>query len=206
MIVSLNGMDNSGKTTQIKSLMKQYPDYYRQTLHIKNTNAFNQGNYDFDWWFNPYNSTEFVKVLLEALQERNEIAKSIDTENIITLYDKGNDFYESRILATLILKGESLVSAKEILAYFKEQYPVEDVEKLKIFLLPGDYTKKEDFGSDKRILYNVYLELNKLLLQYQNINYIYIKPNEVKIVTDQIHNIIFKESEFNICKKLTLKR
>ena len=206
MIVSINGMDNSGKTTQIKELMKLYPDYYIKTLHIKNTKSFNQEKYDFDWWFNPNIKEDFVKVILESLSERNEIAKSLDYDDKVILYDKGNDFYEARILATLILKGETLESSLEMLQKIKSQYDLENIEQLKLFLLPGKYPKKENFNSERKIIYNAYLELNKLLLGYKNINYQYILPNELNIVTNQIDEIIRKESEKTICKKLILKK
>ena len=147
MIVSINGMDNSGKTTQIKELMKLYPDYYIKTLHIKNTKSFNQEKYDFDWWFNPNIKEDFVKVILESLSERNEIAKSLDHDDKVILFDKGNDFYETRILATLILKGETLESSLEMLQKIKSQYDLENIEQLKLFLLPGNYPKKENFNS-----------------------------------------------------------
>lgn len=206
MIVSINGMDNSGKTTQIKELMRLYPDYYIKTLHIKNTKSFNQEKYDFDWWFNPNIKEDFVKVILESLSERNEIAKSLDYDDKVILYDKGNDFYEARILATLILKGETLESSLEMLQKIKSQYDLENIEQLKLFLLPGKYPKKENFNSERKIIYNAYLELNKLLLGYKNTNYQYILPNELNIVTNQIDEIIRKESEKTICKKLILKK
>jgi len=206
MIVSINGMDNSGKTTQIKELMRLYPDYYIKTLHIKNTKSFNQEKYDFDWWFNPNIKEDFVKVILESLSERNEIAKSLYQDDKVILYDKGNDFYEARILATLILKGETLESSLEMLQKIKSQYDLENIEQLKLFLLPGKYPKKENFNSERKIIYNAYLELNKLLLGYKNINYQYILPNELNIVTNKIDEIIRKESEKSICKKLILKK
>ena len=40
------------------------------------------------------------------------------------LGDKGNDFYEARILATLILKGETLESSLEMLQKIKSQYEI----------------------------------------------------------------------------------
>jgi len=206
MIVSINGMDNSGKTTQIKELMRLYPDYYIKTLHIKNTKSFNQEKYDFDWWFNPNIKEDFVKVILESLSERNEIAKSLYQDDKVILYDKGNDFYEARILATLILKGETLESSLEMLQKIKSQYDLENIEQLKLFLLAGKYPKKENFNSERKIIYNAYLELNKLLLGYKNINYQYILPNELNIVTNKIDEIIRKESEKSICKKLILKK
>lgn len=206
MIVSINGMDNSGKTTQIKELMRLYPNYYTKTLHIKNTKSFNQEKYDFDWWFNPNIKEDFVKVIFESLSERNEIAKSLDQEDKVILYDKGNDFYETRILATLIIKGETLESALEILQKIKSQYDLENIEQLKLFLLPGNYPKKENFDSERKILYNAYLELNKLLIGYKNIDYLYILPNKLNIVTNQINEIITRESEKSICKKLILKK
>jgi len=206
MIVSINGMDNSGKTTQIKELTRLYPDYYIKTLHIKDTKSFNKEKYDFEWWFNPNIKEDFVKVIFESLSERNEIAKSLDYEDKIILYDKGNDFYETRILATLILKGETLSSSLEILQNIKKQYNLEQLEQLKIFLLPGNYPKKENFILEKKILYNAYLELNKLLLELKNIDYLYISPNKLNYVTKQIDEIIRKESEKTICKKLILKK
>jgi len=206
MIVSINGMDNSGKTTQIKELKKLYPDYYIRSLHIKNTKSFDQDKYDFNWWFNPNIKEDFVKVILESLSERNEIAKYLDEENKVILYDKGNDFYETRILATLIIKGETLSSSINLLEKVKSQYALEDLEQLKLFLLEGNYRKKENFDPKRKLIYNTYIELNKILLKLKNTDYIYILPNKLNTVTKEINEIINIESEKNLCKKLILKR
>jgi len=63
MIVSLNGLDNAGKTTQTKQLNTKYPNYYMKALHIKDMPSFNKERYTYDWWFDPNNGEEFVNVI-----------------------------------------------------------------------------------------------------------------------------------------------
>ena len=48
--------------------------------------------------------------------------------------------------------------------------------------------------------------MNKLLLGHQNIDYLYILPNELNIVTNRIDEIIRNESEIVRCKRLVLKK
>lgn len=205
MIVSLNGLDNAGKTTQTKQLSAKYPESYIKTLHIKDMPSFDYEKYDYNWWFNPNNKEEFVNTIYKCLEERNLYAKSIENNKIVLL-DKGNDFYDSRILATLIMKGMKFEDAIALLKSIKQKYNSENIEDLKIFLISGKHQRKEDFFDDKKIFYNAYLEINKIILKSMNIDYKYIYPNEIDIVTDKIHNLIMSSKEEDLCKKLILTK
>lgn len=44
MIISINGIDNSEKTTQVKKLMQDYPKIFTSKLHISVVSAFNKEN------------------------------------------------------------------------------------------------------------------------------------------------------------------
>ena len=191
MIVSLNGMDNSGKSTQAKKLMeKGYP--YVRVLHINNTISFNKDKFNFDWWFSPNNAIEFVISLYSCIQERNNIAKELSTNDNIIIYDKVNDFYDTRIISTLMMKGLSYEKAKYLQQQTKLKMNIEDVEDLKIFLNPGVYHKKESFSAEKNEFYNKYLNINKVILEHSNINYCYIETNSIDKVTIRIEEEIRK--------------
>lgn len=205
MIVSLNGLDNAGKTTQTKQLNTKYPNYYMKALHIKDMPSFNKERYDYNWWFNPNNKEEFVYALYDCLKERNIYAKTLENDCKTILFDKGNDFYDSRILSTLIMKGMTYENAKILLDNVKEQYNLEDIEDLKIFLISGNYKREEKFFDDKQIFYNAYLQLNKVILNNMNIDYSYVLPKDIALVTDEIHQLILSRKDKDICKKLVLK-
>lgn len=205
MIVSLNGLDNAGKTTQTKQLNTKYPNYYMKALHIKDMPSFNKERYNYNWWFNPDNKEEFVNVIYKCIKERNLYAESIEDDYKTILFDKGNDFYDSRILSTLIMKGMTYENAKKLLDNVKKQYTLDDIEDLKIFLISGNYKRDEKFFDDKKIFYNAYLELNKIILSIMNIDYSYVLPKDIDLVTDEIHQLILSRKEDVLCKKLVLK-
>lgn len=185
MIISLNGMDNSGKSTQALLLLKKDEKYIKK-LHIKDTPSFDLEKFNFDWWFSSSNALEFTTSIYKCIKERNQMALNISKDDNIVIYDKGNDFYDMRIIATLIMKGMSYKKAKTLQQMVKEQMQIESIEDLKIYLKPGDYEKKESFESTKQILYNAYLQINEILLNNANIDYLYIEPGTVEEVTENI--------------------
>lgn len=59
---------------------------------------------DFDWWFNKSTPIEFIETIYSCLQERIELAKKLDNQDEVIILEKGIDFYEARITATLLAK------------------------------------------------------------------------------------------------------
>ncbi len=105
LIVSISGLDNVGKSTQAKLLNQQYPNLCSTPLHINQTSAFPKlkGKELNDWWFNSNNANNFTNTMYRAIKERYDIAKK--SEQNIVILDKGIDFYDMRIKATLLTMG-----------------------------------------------------------------------------------------------------
>lgn len=188
MIVSISGMDNSGKTTQCEILKTMYPDVFSKILHIKNTNIFNIKKCNEEWWFNPNNKEEFTRTIFSALQERIKIAQNC--KNSIVLFDKGTDFYDARVVATLIMKGMSFNSALIYMLKIKKEYIQQNYESLKLFLSSSSTVNNKQILNESDLRYNAYIELNKLILEKMPIDYTYISSNSKQIVTFSILNCI----------------
>ena len=184
MIISINGMDNCGKTTQTRRLIELYPDLFIRKIHIADTTSFDKAGYDYDWWFRTSTPEEFTHALYSSLAERIAIARSIDSSDKIVIMEKGLEFYDARILSTLLAKGLSLEEAALVQKGIRDQYDLEDVEKLKLYLKPGSYRRKSDLDDDP--LYQSYLYNNQRILEFMDPDYVFIEPGPVDVVTNNI--------------------
>ena len=203
MIISISGMDNSGKTTQAKRLIELYPDVFVRKIHIADTPSFDKPRYDYNWWFKQSTPEEFVHAIYRSLEERIEMAKALDEENKIVIIEKGLDFYDARILSTLISKGLSLESAILLQRDIRFQYRLEDIEEIKFYLNPGPFKRKSDLDDNPE--YQMYLRNNKRILDLINPDYIEIDPDEIDVVTSCIVEEI-ERRRVNRGKKRILSR
>lgn len=193
MIISISGMDNAGKTTQCQILKAMYPNVFKSILHIKDMPSFDVKNFDSDWWFKEDNALEFTHTLFKCLKERIDYAK--EEKDKIILFDKGTDFYDARIMATLIIKGMTYKKAESFTKEIKKEYLNEDYEDLKLFLESGRYKRSNiDLSSQEGLRYNAYIELNKLILKQMTLDYIHIPANDTYTVTNTILGCI----EYNL--------
>ena len=185
MIVSISGMDNAGKTTQCNMLRSKYPEVFSEPMHIKDSPSFDETKHDETWWFRSDNAEEFTEVIYKCLLERIELAEKVKSK--IVLLDKGADFYDSRIIATLIMKGLKYNEAKKYSFDIKMKYFTSCREDLKLYLESGTYKRKElNLTSFEDLRYNTYLELNKLILARANTRYINIPTGDIEVVNDSI--------------------
>lgn len=193
MIISISGMDNAGKTTQCQILKAMYPNVFKSILHIKDMPSFDVKNFDSDWWFKEDNALEFTHILFKCLKERIDYAR--EEKDKIILFDKGTDFYDARIMATLIIKGMTYKKAESFTKEIKKEYLNEDYEDLKLFLESGRYKRSNiDLSSQEGLRYNAYIELNKLILKQMTLDYIHIPANDTYTVTNTILGCI----EYNL--------
>ena len=134
-IVSINGSDGSGKTTQI-DLLKQNsnkstffpPDIAQYGVFPKLPER-----QAFEWWF--YNSTieEFCTAVYRGIQYRNE---EIEKQNKpIAFIDKGLDTFDSRILANFLCRGMEESYIMREMQRIQKDIGICDNEDMKIFLL-----------------------------------------------------------------------
>ena len=133
---------------------------------------------------------EFVNTIYQCLEERNKIAKELSTDNNVIILEKGLDFYDVRVVATLIIKGYTLEQAIKTKEQIRQNYDLEDVEDVKIYLKAGNYNSKSNFESKQDAMYRRYLSINSLLLQIAEIDYKYIEPGDVEYVTNCILQLV----------------
>ena len=184
MIVSISGMDNAGKTTQCQNLLKNYPERFSKILHLHDSPSFDQEKYNEEWWFRPSNKEEFTEVIYRCLKERILIACG---DEKISLFDKSTSFYDYRIIATLIAKGMKYQDALNLQQEIKKTYIKDDHEDIKFY---------------KDIRYNLYQELNRVLLKKDD--YVIIQPNDKEFMTQNIISYIDYSLKEGLCRKRRL--
>lgn len=193
MVISISGMDNSGKTTQAKRLLEEYPELFVRKIHINDTNSFDKEKLNYEWWFNKSTPTEFTKTIYKCLEERIEYAKNIDDLEKVIIMEKGLDFYDARITATLLAKGLNIYDAILLQTKIRKEFNLEDIENIKFYLNPGNYKRKSDlFDIDQ---YKGYLLNNFNLLKMMNVKYEYINSGSIDEVTNEIICKIIKARE-----------
>lgn len=200
MVISISGMDNSGKTTQVKRLIEKYSELFKTKIHINDTSTFDKEKFDYEWWFNKSSPLEFTRTIYKCLEERIEYAKSIDEPNKVVIIEKGLDFYEARILSTLISKGLNIFEAIILQMKVRQEFKLDDIEEIKFYLKPGNYKRETDISNIDQ--YKTYLENNKILLNLMNINYEYIDPGEIDKITNEIIQKVIERRCDNYGRKL----
>ncbi len=168
LIVSVSGMDNVGKSTQAKKMNEIYGDIFSQPLHINQTDAFPKlkGQELSKWWFSKENAENFVDTIYKSIAERYQMAQE-SLEPIVVL-DKGIDFYDTRVKATLLTEGFSQEQIATMISNAKRKYKAfNSMEDLKIIITAKNRNHiKERTGDDedyvKYIGYNIEI-LNRVL-------------------------------------------
>lgn len=205
MIVSISGMENAGKTTQCNILRSQYPNVFKEIIHINNTSCFDKENFNESWWFDSGNEEAFTKGMYLCLLERIKMARN---NSGITLFDKGMDFYDLKIIAVLMIKGLTFSKAKRLQTLMKNKYIQNDGEDIKLFLESSNYKNiKLDKNDPNDVRYGRYLELNRLILQGHMNKFDVIPHDKPEIVTQQILENINRTVRKEQCTKIiTIKK
>lgn len=120
------------------------------------------------WWFDKDNVEEFVDTIFRCLEQRYR--KALEVEEPIVLMDKGYDFYETRIKATLLTLGVDENKILELINQAKIKYNIQgSMEYLKLIITSDKRPKKKEekeFADSKEDdeIYDHYLEKNIELL------------------------------------------
>lgn len=142
-IISISGMDNLGKSTQAAMLHEKYPTIFSNPLHINNSPSFPKlkGKELSKWWFDPNNTINFVKTMYKALAERKQ--RAIEINSPIVVMDKGIDFYDERIKATLLTLGVPENEIIELITSTKRELGLNNsYEDLKLVIVPSQNEKR----------------------------------------------------------------
>ena len=188
IIISISGLDNVGKTTQAKMLHENHSGLISAPLHINQTEAFpkKKGKELSSWWFNKENAEEFVDTIYKALAQRYQMA--LECDEPIVIMDKGIDFYDTRVKATLLAEGFPEEQIVDMMTKARIKYDIfNSLEDLKIFITAQDrdYIKEEaDDIYAKYIEYNIKLLNEKLSKdkhnEFRKIEFIENKPGKMQ--------------------------
>ena len=140
LVVSLNGADGVGKTTQAQKIAETNPDLVECISGLGAYEPFSKITAD-DWWFDSSTPEEFCDVLYASLKNRNLAIQN--SNKPVVIVDKGLDNFEARIIATLLTRGVSKEKVFELVKEYKRKYDIKSPEDVKIFLnLDGNLQDK----------------------------------------------------------------
>ena len=162
-VVSINGMDGSGKTTQVDLLRKTAKDldpYFPESLA-----KYYKQPAEFEWWFKKSSPEEFCDNIYGAISLRNGDINNSGAS--VAVLDKGIDTIDARVTANFLCRGMKEDEISNIIQEFKSKYSIKsDEESIKIFLVSKNFTdrvKQRNTDSDSQDI-----EKNKYYLNYQN--------------------------------------
>lgn len=104
LIVSINGSENVGKTTQIALLPPHYSIRLLGSLHDvdgKVADLVRLGNLKSWWWTS--SDEDFVKTIFTAVRTRHELAQESGAD--VSILDRGAYMFEAVTIATIAVKN-----------------------------------------------------------------------------------------------------
>ena len=181
--ISVNGVDGSGKTTQIQLLQKYNPEIIEIFEGLENYYLFKNStdNGSFEWWFYDSTPEEFCEIMYASIKERERDIKN--SCKPIVLIDKGLDNFDARIEATLKYKGLSKQKARSMIQEYKAKYLIQDNEDVKLFFNISDTTKERIDITKNRVMKSMHNDKAQTYQFYQ------LMQNE--IIDEQISNGIY---------------
>ena len=117
LVVSINGSDNVGKTTQIALLPPHYSIRLLGSLHNvdgKLADLVRSGSLKSWWWTS--SDEDFVTTIFTAVQARHELAQAGGAD--ISILDRGTYMFEAVSIATIAVKN-NIVNLDEARKHFE---------------------------------------------------------------------------------------
>ena len=143
-VISLNGLDQSGKTTQAERIKEHY-GLAHVVGKLKRYDVWPklEGKAYFNWGFREGPTEEFVRIIYKSLTQRNKEIK--ETNAPLLVLDRGNHIFDSVCVATTAVREEwPAPRAKDFVMRIRKDYDLPNPAGLDIFLLHGD-TPEEMF-------------------------------------------------------------
>lgn len=166
MIISLNGLDACGKTTQIRNIARQYGNMITPYAPVKLSGKIEKMSPKLfhDWWFNSSKCEEFCDEIYSSIQ------RAFSNLSSDSLLDKGIATFDARVWATLVIKGLSKKHAYEMLQQKKQQYGIRLIEDERILLVNDSKItiemRKSKYTHEQTIQYMRYQELQREFLDW----------------------------------------
>lgn len=171
-IVSLNGIDGCGKTTQIEYLgvgktpgvFSCYTVKLSDELEKMDKRSFHR------WWFRVSTCDEFCDEIYSA------ISKTLSLIKKTAILDKGIATFDARVWATLVIKGLNKLEAYEMIQKKKKQFNLRLNENIRILFKGSKGLKRKaddkQYDENEKNIYSQYLRLQQEFLQWlENIGY-----------------------------------
>ena len=207
-IVSINGTDGSGKTTQI-NLLQKYSNsqsvYFTPDISAYNVFPNLSEKEFFNWWFFDSDIEEFCKAIYTGIKCRDEDIKSHNKS--VVVIDKGIDTFESRIIANFICRGMKKSDIIFKMSEIKDKLNIKDNEDLKILLLTdSDIEKRMNIVKSRRVTsygqsyYDKYQYILNEVLQEQINTNCYNIINASKSI-DEVNQLIINEMKSGFVEK-----
>lgn len=189
-IISLNGINNIGKSTLAKRL--KLANYNSTVLAVNNTEKLK----NYNWWFKESSAQELVDEILRSLILRNNNIKSESSD--IFILDKGVSTMEARIYATLKVREMNEKDINKIISYYKSKCEQLLSENLSVRLRPKQLPIYENkLFSKYNVIQSNYMD--KIKFDYViNTACFFTKDNE-RIIEELIERQ-YKYNESNRCQ------
>lgn len=166
MIISLNGLDACGKTTQINNIAKKYGDIWTACNPVRlseRIESLSPGLFH-EWWFNTSKCEEFCDEIYSSIKKAFSDLKGN------AILDKGIATFDARVWATLVIKGLSQRDAYEMLQQKKSQYGICVLEQERILLVKdkvyNHVRDDSDYSHAAAALYKHYQILQGMFLDW----------------------------------------
>lgn len=194
LIISINGLDGSGKTTQTYTLQN---DSQKLDIYVpKELCRYYKHPLDFKWWFKSSTIDEFCDNFYYALYLRKQ--ETLKSTCKFAVFDKGIKTIDARIIANFLCRGIDIQDINKTIKKFKEKYNLDDNdEDIKIFLQVKDNTKRiirdDDPNSKdakKSSYYSKYQNVLKIILENQLKSKCFIIINAEKSIEDVHKDIL----------------
>lgn len=164
--MSLNGVDGSGKTTQVELLQQQNPNLIECIGGLENFFPYATGVMkDFDWWFLKSTPEEFCDTMYESIYNRNVAVEN--SKKPIVVIDKGIRNFDARIFSTLLTKGLGEERSKTLIAQSKAKFAIKDYDDISFLLSPTEKPDERIEVSLKRVSTGLPQSKLKLYKYYQ---------------------------------------
>lgn len=203
IIISFNGVDGSGKTTQAKLLKDKNPDLVEVFGGLDKYYPFRERN-SFEWWFSESSPEEFTTVMYDSIKQRNE--EILKSKKPIIIVDKGMKNFDARIIATLQFKGLSRDEAEGLISDVKNGLEMEEIEDIDVFfniaqgiddrLRITAERKYDGMDFDKRKIYSRYQLFQNMIIKEQQYDGQYVEidaTGSIDEVQKKVMEFIYQE-------------